>query len=107
MKTLVEMSREIYGHNGRAINRHSERIYRDARGQRYVLSKTLDGFPPFFEAYGPFKAKHNGVLPRLCVQGKEYWGDGWTWRAAVQAFCQQLRATIAAVEREMQPKHAQ
>ena len=106
MKTLLEMSREIYGHNGRAINRHSERVYRDAHSRRYVLSKNLDGFPPFFEAYGPFNAKHNGVLPRLRVRGQDYWGGGWTWQMAIHVFCRQLDATIVAVEKEMQSKCA-
>jgi hypothetical protein len=94
MKTLVEIGRETYGHDGRAINRHSERRYRDAQGKLYVLSRTLDGCPPFFEAYGPYRQDHVGLLPRLLVGGKEYWGDGWTWRAAVSAFCRELCATI-------------
>ena len=95
MKTLMEVGRETYGCDGRAINRHSERTYRDDAGDRYVLSRTLDGCPPFFEAYGLFKAGHTGALPRLQVQGKECWGDGWTWRTAIQAFCLQLGATTS------------
>ena len=94
MKRLTEIKRETYGHNARAINRHSERWYEDAAGHRYVLSCTLDGCPPFFEAYGPFRADHEGLLPRLKVLGKEYWGDGWTWRKALGVFCKELNAGI-------------
>ena len=94
MKTLTEIGREVYGHDGRAINRHSERKYRDGDGNLYILSRTLDGCPPFFEAYGPYREDHQGTLPQLRVGGQEYWGDGWTWRTAIKAFCRELSATI-------------
>ena len=94
MKVLTEIRRETYGHDERAINRHSERWYADAADNRYVLSRTLDGSPPFFEAYGPFRDQHKGCLPRLKVLGREYWGDGWTWRRALRAFCKGLNASI-------------
>ena len=94
MKLLTEVGRETYGNDHRAINRHSERTYRDQHGDLYVLSRTLDGCPPFFEAYGPYRPEHQGVLPRLHVMGQEYWGDGWTWPAALKAFCQELYAII-------------
>ena len=94
MRRLSEVGRETYGHSARAINLHAERCYEDEAGNRYILSRTLDGTPPFFEAYGPFKADHEGALPRLKVRGKEYWGDGWTWRRAVQAFCREFDASV-------------
>jgi len=94
MKSLKEIKRETYGHDARAINRHAERLYEDEAGNRYVLSRTLDGCPPFFEAYGPFREDHEGLLPRLKVLGREYWGDGWTWRKAVLTFCKELNANI-------------
>ena len=94
MITLTEISRETYGHDDRAINRHSERRYLDENGQIYVLSCTLDGIPPFFEAYGPFEEKYIGVLPRLKVNGLDYWGDNWSWHKAEKAFCRELSATI-------------
>lgn len=96
MRRLSEVGRETYGHDMRATNLHAERMYEDQAGNRYVLSRTLDGIPPFFEAYGPFKADHEGALPRLNVRGKEYWGDGWTWRRAVQAFCGELNVVIVS-----------
>ena len=94
-RTLVEIGREVYGHDKRAINKHSERTYRDINGNLYVLSRTLDGCPPFFEAYGPYRPEHQGVLPRLRVMGQEYWGDGWTWGAALRAFCRELCAATS------------
>jgi len=94
MKVLVEIGRQVYGHDGRAINRHSERTYRDEAGQLFILSRTLDGCPPFFEAYGPYGEDHEGHLPHLKIGGQEYWGDGWTWQHAIKAFCQELNATI-------------
>ena len=90
-KTLIEIGRETYGHDERAINRHSERWYRDADGNQYVLSRTLDGCPPFFEAYGPFPENYEGLLPRLRVNGKEYWGGGWSWVRALREFTAEIR----------------
>jgi len=92
--TLTEIGRETYGHDERAINRHSERQFCDQQGRLYVLSRTLDGCPPFFEAYGPYPAEYQGILPRLRVNGEEYWGDGWTWEQAEAAFCRELNARI-------------
>lgn len=100
MKVLTEIGRETYGHGERAINRHSARTFADERGARFILSKTLDGCPPFFEAYGPFEEGHQGALPRLKVQGKEYWGDGWSWRRALKALCGELAVTIGSKKRE-------
>jgi hypothetical protein len=99
MRTLTEIGREVYGHDRRAINKHSERTYEDERGLRYVLSRTLDGCPPFYEAYGPFNREHEGVLPSLKVKGREYWGSGWDWARAIRAFCAELQATVVAKRR--------
>lgn len=88
MFELIEISRETYGHDHRAINRHQERRYRAPSGKLYVLSRTLDGQPPFFEAYGPFGTDHAGILPRLLVNGQTHWGDGWSWDRAHAEFLQ-------------------
>ena len=93
MRTLAEVSRETYGHDNKAINKHSERRYQDEQGNLFVLSRTLDGIPPFFEAYGPFGNNHEGLLPRLRIMGKDYWGSGWNWHRAIKAF----RAEIGAL----------
>jgi len=95
MITLTEIGRKTYGHDARSINKHAERWYRDANGQFYILSRTLDGVPPFYEAYGPFKEDHSGLLPRLRVQGDVYFGDDWSWQKAKQAFCRELGAIIS------------
>ncbi len=71
MITLTEFSRETYGHDVRSINKHAERCYRDANGQFYVLSRTLDGIPPFFESYGPFKGRSRKTTKDCCR------GSGW------------------------------
>ncbi len=92
--TLTEIGRDVYGHDNRAINLHSERTYQDTDGNVYKLSRTLDGIPPFFEAYGPYREDHQGLLPRLMINGREYWGDGWSWKQAVSAFCRELDAVI-------------
>ena len=94
MRTLIEISRETYGHDETAINRHSARWYEDEAGSRFVLSRCLDGIPPFFEAYGPFKPDHEGILPALKVNGRQYWGGGWTWQRALRAFCREIKATL-------------
>lgn len=97
--TLTEVSREVYGNDTRAINRHSEREFQVGNDRiRYNLSRTLDAFPPFFEAYGPYRDDHRGILPRLKVGGLAYWGDGWSWKRALKAFCAELNATIAEKE---------
>ena len=96
MKQLTETGREVYGHSDRAINKHAERRYRDQTGKCYVLSRTLDGYPPFFEAYGPYKKDHEGVLPRLMVAGEAYWGSGWGWARALKLFSLQLDAEIVS-----------
>lgn len=96
MKRLTEIERQVYGHDATAINRHSTRKYQDETGAFYLLSRCLDGCPPFFEAYGPYTAEYVGALPQLKVNGQEYWGDGWTWRRAVQAFLREIGAELIA-----------
>ena len=94
MKQLREIKREVYGRDGRSINKHEDRTFEDEALNRYILCRTLDGVPPFFEAYGPFVADHEGLLPRLRIHGREYWGNGWTWSRALTAFCRELGAHI-------------
>lgn len=96
MKRLIEIEREVYGHDATAINRHSTRKYRDETGAFYLLSRCLDGVPPFFEAYGPYTAEYLGVLPQLKVNGHEYWGDGWSWTRAVHALLEEIGAELVA-----------
>lgn len=79
---IHEIDRDYYGHDERAINKHSTRTYTDEDGNLYKLDRTLDGVPPFFAAYGPYSPDFKGILPRLLIDGKEYWGDGISWNQA-------------------------
>lgn len=94
MNVLEEIELESRWNDKTAINRHKERWYKDCTGQLYILSRTLDVCPPFFEAYGPFKQRYEGLLPRLRVNGKEYWGNGLTWNQTIQALCAELGAIV-------------
>lgn len=85
-KSVIEVERETYGQDGRAINKHSERTYITPSGNMYLLSRTLDGISPFFEACGPYPMTFKGLLPRLHIGGKEYWGDGMSWKEAERTF---------------------
>ena len=42
--------REVYGNDERAINRHSIRVYA-IDGIEFIINKTLDGIPPFYQLY--------------------------------------------------------
>jgi hypothetical protein len=79
---LKEIERDYFGHDETAINKHSTRTYEDDEGNRYMLDRTTDGIPPFFSAYGPYKSDFKGLLPRLLINGKEYWGNGMSWKKA-------------------------
>jgi hypothetical protein len=85
--------RETYGHDDRAINRHSIRVYQVSgvkRGTRvksqgmkakepweFSLSRTLDGCPPFYSLYF---YRPGSVLPtHLTINGDQYWGGGLSW----------------------------
>lgn len=82
MRALSQIRIETYGHDNRAINRHTDRIFNDGKGNLFMLSKT----PACFEAYGPYRQHHEGHLPRLPVRGKKYWGAGSSWRRAMVEF---------------------
>jgi hypothetical protein len=83
---LTQIDRDYYGHDERAINKHSVRVYEDEKGQRYNLSRTTDGIPRFFEAYGPYAADFLGFLPRFKVNDRDYWGEGIGWKKAQRIF---------------------
>jgi hypothetical protein len=82
--------RETFGHDTRAINKHSVRSY-ECGGVFFNLDRTLDGVPPFFTLT---RLKHNPrefnavppcgyYFPRVVqVEGAEHWGGGLSWRRA-------------------------
>ena len=88
---LTLINDETYGHDVKSINKHRDKTFEDKRGNLYVLSKTLDGCPPFYEAYGPFSSDFQGITPRLLIDGSDYFGDAKSWQWAEKKF----RETIA------------
>ena len=88
---LMLINDETYGHDAKSINKHRDKTFEDKKGNLYVLSKTLDGCPPFYEAYGPFSSDFQGITPRLLIDGQHYFGDGKSWQWAEKKF----RETIA------------
>ena len=97
MKTIKNMKiielrdrRETYGHDSRAINRHSLRVYRvigvnppaTIASSEFHLNRTLDGVPPFYELY--FYKPMSAMPTYLNVKGQRYWGDGLSWAKAEQ-----------------------
>ena len=81
MKELKEERRETRLPD--TINHHIQRVY-EHEGSFYMLDKTLDGAPPFYTFYGLHfdPRKDCGMPTRIEVEGKEYWGDGLTWKEA-------------------------
>lgn len=83
--------RETFGHDRRAINLHSIRVYAVPReGQEYVLDRTLDGCPPFFTLY--VREPGRRVARGIPVGGADYWGDGWRWPRAEAAALEAIAA---------------
>lgn len=96
----IKSEREVFGNDGRAINRHSIRIYEDAKtGEFFEINKTLDGAPPFYELHSrsdlrrktannhtwleSFAGSSGPIFtPCIKVDGEDFWGSGITWRQA-------------------------
>lgn len=79
---MKEIERDYYGNDEHAINKHSTRTY-EHEGKKYVLNRNLSGVPPFYSLN--LIPKKDGIMPTIKVNGKEYWGDGWSWSKAVAA----------------------
>ena len=73
---------EITRRRWTGTNRHAVREYRSADGRYFVLDLTLDGVPPFFHLTE--RTDTHRLMPIL-VDGRAYWGDGWTWKRALNA----------------------
>ncbi len=92
---LKEINRERYGgSDGRAINKHSSRIYETSDGQLVVLDRTLDMAPPAFEITGPYAKDFQGVTPITKVNGERFFCDGQSWNKAIKVMCETLKATV-------------
>lgn len=94
MILLKEIYRENFGNDQRAINRHSVRRYEAEDGTLYQLDRTLGVGTPFFALCGPFTSDFQGVLPTIKVDGKDYWGDGYSWKQAEAVMCDVLNAIL-------------
>jgi hypothetical protein len=80
MKELAEKRETFGGGGGRAINKHSVRVY-EHEGRLYTLDRTLDGCPPFFTlTLQP--ASGSGLSETIKVHGRGCWGGGYSWRRA-------------------------
>jgi len=97
----LKQRREQYGHDERAINKHSVRVYHASGAKRkgamqpleFHLNRTMDGCPPFYSLY---YYKPVSALPsHLTVNGAQYWGGGFSWSKAEQ---QAFRAIEAFME---------
>lgn len=91
----IPFSRESFGGNRRAINRHSTREYITSDGNHYLLDRTLDALPPFFTLY-ELPATSRRYVPRfgalVRVDGRDCWGDGLSWAAAERLTLQTIEA---------------
>jgi hypothetical protein len=99
--TITELKdrRETYGHDDRAINKHSIRVYQTSGVKKpgkmeFLLRRTLDGVPPFFSLC---YFKSDSPLPTyLNVKGVQYWGKGLSWPRAEQKAYKAIAAFLAA-----------
>ena len=77
-----------------SINRHSCRLY-EFSGRRIVLDRTCDASPRFFSSFQEivgFKSGGQPIFPpRILVGGKEYWGDGFSWKRAETTIAEVLQ----------------
>jgi hypothetical protein len=91
MKNLKEQGRERFGGHDdgktarKAINAHSERRYADAKGNVFRLCRDLDAEGRPFEAYGPYRESHAGILPAYPMNGERSFGSGNSWETAEKA----------------------
>lgn len=96
--TICQIGQEEFGHDERAINRHVVRTYLLSDGRVVDLDLTTDMSPPEFCINGPMPMQHVGLVPRLPVDGAEYFGPGWKWEQAVQKM-------LAALQAKLVPAH--
>jgi hypothetical protein len=101
--SLMLINDETYGHDVKSINKHRDKTFEDKKSNLYVLSKTLDGCPPFYEAYGPFLQNFQGITPRLLIDGQHYFGDAKSWQWAEKKFREVIAKKIEDIDEW--PKH--
>ena len=94
---LTEISRDRYGWDERAINRHSERQYRTPDGMLFTLSRCLDAIPKYFEAYGPYTSTFKGLTPKLSIPNTTNiaFNHGITWAHAERLFFEAVHLELS------------
>jgi hypothetical protein len=89
--TLTEINRDYWRgcpRDRRSISSLSMRTYRDElTGCEITLERTTSADPMFFTLWGPTKCSISWALK---VNGRKYWGDGWTWKQAEEAMMERL-----------------
>lgn len=87
MKRPTYQYSETYGGgDGRAIDRHSSKVYEDEQSNKFILDRDLSIVPPCFEAIGPIPKGFQGICPIIKINGERYFGDGITWQQAEKIF---------------------
>ena len=92
--TICQIGQDEFGHDERAINRHVVRTYLTSDGRVVDLDLTTDMSPPEFCINGPVPMQHVGLVPRLPVDGAEYFGPNWKWDRAVKKMLEVLDAEL-------------
>lgn len=78
----VPHSRETFGGDERAINRHSQRQYKVPGHDPIIyIDRNNSGCPPFYKLF--YFNPGATLATTIQVDGKEYWGDGLSWPKAI------------------------
>lgn len=78
-RELPELRDRYGGGDGRAIGRHSERVYQYGP-TRYILSRELDADPKCYNLH--YFKPGKTFATTIPVGGSDYWGDGLSWPKA-------------------------
>ena len=87
-----ELRDRFGGGDGKAINKHSTRIYQYGPN-RYMLDRNLSIDPPLYTLYKPDRTERI-LTPIVKVDGEELWGDGLSWKKAEAKAKAAVEATV-------------
>ena len=99
MRELAEKRETFGGSDGRALNKHSVRIY-EHEGRLFTLDRTLDACPPFFTLTRQ-PASGEGLSETIRVNGEDHWGDGYSWPRAVGLAVEAVLELHGALRRKL------
>jgi hypothetical protein len=95
---VKELRARYGGRDGRAINKHSRKIFHWPNVGWFELDRNLSGCPPFFELLelrrDPRENHETYFPPKVNVGGKEYWGGGLSWFEAEKLAMEAIRERI-------------